>query len=96
MIYGHFQSTGGYDTAQGLSVLLFAYNMMASKISIQDGIGQNLETSEMPPEMVPEGLYRNRLQVSEQLQTVFAMYNQDLSRDRVAPSQKNGKTLISR
>ena len=40
----------------------------------------------MPPEKVLEGLYRNRSQGSEQLQTVFAMYNQELSRDRVAPS----------
>ena len=28
----------------------------------------------MPPENVLEGLYKNKLQGSEQLQTVFAMY----------------------
>ena len=33
VINGHFQSTGAYDTAQGL-----AYKMMTSKIPIQDGI----------------------------------------------------------
>ena len=55
-----------------------------------------LGTSEMIPENVLEGLYRNKLQGSEQLQTVFVMYNQELSRDRVAPSyqkiEKSGKT----
>ena len=39
----------------------------------------------MPPETVLDSLYKNRLQGSEQLQTVLAMYNQELSRDRVAP-----------
>ena len=40
-------------------------------------------TSEVPPENVFEGLYRNISQGSKQLQTVFAMYNQELSRDRL-------------
>ena len=43
-----------------------------------------------------EVVYRNRLQGSEQLQTVFSMYNQELSRDRVVPKlptiEENGKT----
>ena len=42
-----------------------------------------LGTSEMPPENVLKGLNKNRMQGSEQLQTLFAMYNQELSRDRV-------------
>ena len=40
----------------------------------------------MPPENVLEDLYKNKLQVSEQLQTVFAMRNQQFNRDQVAPS----------
>ena len=51
-------------------------------------------TSEMPPENVLEGLYRNRLQGSEQLQTVFAMYNQELSRYRVAPSYQKLRSMV--
>ena len=38
----------------------------------------------MPPENVEEGLYKNKLQGSEQLQTGFAKYNQELNRDQVA------------
>ena len=37
---------------------------------------------------------KNRLQGSEQLQTVFAMYNQDLSRDRVAPSYQKLRRMV--
>ena len=73
MIYGHSQSTGGF---------------------LQDDNAQNFDTrldqvllgkSEMPPESVLEGLYHNRLPGSEQLESVFAMYNQDLSRHHVTP-----------
>ena len=42
-----------------------------------------VETSEMPPENVLEGLCENRLHGSEQNQTVFSMYNMELRRDRV-------------
>ena len=50
--------------------------------------------SEMPLENVLEGLYKNRLQGSEQLQTVFAMYNQELSRDGVAPSYQKLRRMV--
>ena len=53
-----------------------------------------LGTSEMPPENVLGGLYRNRSHCSEQLQTVFAMYNQELSRDRVAPSYQTLRRMV--
>ena len=38
MIYGHIQSTGAYDTAEGLSDLfnIFSYMMMTFRISIED------------------------------------------------------------
>ena len=77
MIYGHFQSTGAHDTAQGLSDLC--------SICLQDDDVQDFDartdqillgTSEMPPENVLEGL-NNKMQGSEQLQTLFAMYNQE-------------------
>ena len=68
MICGYFQSTGAKDTAESLSDLF--------SICLQDDDVQDfdtrwdqilLRTSEMPPENVFEGLYRNRLQGSEQL-----------------------------
>ena len=50
----------------------------------------------MLPENVLEVLYRNRLQGSEQLQTIFAMYNQELSRDRVTPSYQKLMRMVRR
>ena len=73
---------------------IFAYRMMTSKISIQHGIRLFLGKSEMPPENVLEGLYKNKLQGSEQLQTSFAMYNQELSRDRVTPSCQRLRKMV--
>ena len=75
MIYGLFQSTGAYDAAQGLSDL---FNICLQDV-VQDFDSRwdqiLLGTSEMPPENVPEGLHRNKLQGSEQLQTSIAVYN---------------------
>ena len=48
----------------------------------------------MPPENVLEGLYKNKLQGSEQLQTVFAMYNLELNRDQVAPSFQKLRKMV--
>ena len=48
----------------------------------------------MHPENVLESLYRNRLQGSEQLQTVFSTCNQELSRDCVAPSYQTLGSMV--
>ena len=95
MIYDHFQATGAYDTAQGLSDLF--------SICLQDDDVQDFDirwhqillgTSEMPPENVLEGLCKNRLQGSEQLQTVFTMYNRELNRDKVTPSYHKLRNMV--
>ena len=60
LINGHFQSSGAYDTAQGLADLF--------SICVEDDDQDSdtrwdqilLGTSEMPPEKVLEGLCRNR------------------------------------
>ena len=51
-------------------------------------------TSEMLPENVLEGLYRNKLQCSEQLQAVFAMSNPELNRDQEAPSCQKLRNMV--
>ena len=53
-----------------------------------------LGTSEKPPENVQEGLYINKLKGSEQLQTLFAMYNQELNRDHVTPSYQQLRRVV--
>ena len=97
MIYGHLQSTGACDTAKGLSDL-FSICLQDDDVKDFDTRWDQilLGTSEMPPENVLEGLQRKRLQGSEQLQTVFAMYNQELSRGRVEPSYQKSRKMVRR
>ena len=85
-IYVHFQTTGASDTAQGLSDLLSICLQYADVQDFDTRWDQILlGTIEMP---------RNRLQGFEQLQTVFAMYNQELSRDRVPPSCEKLRKMV--
>ena len=74
MFYDQFHSTGAYHEAQGLSDLL---NICLQNDNVQDfdtrWDNMLLATSLMPPENVLEGLYKNKLQCSKQLQTVFAL-----------------------
>ena len=95
MIYGHFQPTGACETAQGLSDL---FSICLQEMDVQDFNSRwapiLLGTSEMPPEYVLEGLCRNGLHGSE-LQTVFAMYNQEWSRDRVARSYQKYRKMVT-
>ena len=95
MIYGQVQSTRAYDTAQGLSDL---FNICLQNDDVQDFDTRwdqiLLGTSEMPPANVLEGLYKNKWQSSEQLQTVFALHNQELNRDQVAPSHQKLRTMV--
>ena len=48
----------------------------------------------MLPENVLEGLHRNKLQCSEQLQAVFAMSNPELNRDQEAPSCQKLRNMV--
>ena len=87
MIYDHFQETGASDAAQDLSDV---FNICLENHDVQDfdtRWDQILSgTAEMHPENVLEGLYQKKLQISEQPQTVLAMYNQELNRDQVIPT----------
>ena len=79
MIHDHFQATRAFDVVQGIS------DRMTFKSSIQDGTRFFLATSEIPDENVLEGLNKMKRQGSEKLQTVSALYSQELSRDKVTP-----------
>ena len=68
--------------------------MTTFKISIQDGTKFYKDQSEIPPENVLECLYNMKLQGFEQLQTVLAMYNQELNRDSVTPSYQRLTTMV--
>ena len=93
MIYEHFLATGAYEVVQGLSDLV--------NIRLKDDDVQDFDTiwdqallaaSEIPPEMVLEGLYKSKLQDSVQLQTVLALYDQETVRINEPPSYSRLKT----
>ena len=86
MIYEYFRATGAFEAVQGLSDLF--------RIRLHNDDGQDfdvrwdqalLSVSEMPSDVILEGLHRPKLQDSVQLQTVLALYDQETVRN-------NGKT----
>ena len=93
----HFRATGAYDAAQGLSDLF--------NVRLQNDDVQNFDTrwaqallsaSEVPTEMVLEGLYMSKLQDSVQLQTTWAMYEQEISRNNEQPKYSRLKIAVGR
>ena len=97
MIYEHFRATGAYDAAQGLSDLF--------NVRLQNDDVQNFDTrwaqallsaSEVPSEMVLEGLYMSKLQDSVQLQTTWAMYEQEIIRNNEQPNYSRLKIAVGR
>ena len=72
MIYEHFRATGAYEAVQGL---LDLFTMRLQNDDVQDfdaRCDQALSAaSEVPTEMALEGLYKQKLQDSVQIQTGF-------------------------
>ena len=70
----------------------YSIRMMPSWISIHDGIRSYLERVRYLRRMSSKVLCKNRLHGSEQLQTVFAVYNQELHRDvKLSKIEENGE-----
>ena len=97
IIHEHFRATGVYEAVQGLSDLL--------NIRLQNGDAQCfdrrwdhalLAASEIPTEIVLEGLYQSELQDSVQLQTVWALYEQENIRNNEPPGYFRLKTTVRR
>ena len=95
MICEHFRVTGPFEALRGLSDLL--------GISLQNDDVQDfdvpwdqapLSANETPTEMILEGLYKSKLQDSEQLRTVLDLYDQETVRNNVQPSHTRLKTSV--
>ena len=73
MIYEHFRATGAYEVVQGLSDL---FNIRWNDDDVQDFDPKwdqaLLSASEIPTEMLVEGLYKSKLQDSVQQSDCFA------------------------
>ena len=81
MIYKHFRATGAREAIQGHSDL---FSIRLQNDDVQDfdvPLDQALlSASDMPSDVILEGLYKSKLQDSVQLQTVLALYDQETVR----------------
>ena len=90
MIHEHFRATGAYEAVQGLSDLLYVRLQNDDVQDFDVRLDQvPLSASDMPSDVILEGLYKSKLQDSVQLQTVLALYDQETIRN-------NGQTRCSR
>ena len=82
MIYEYFRATGSHEAVQGLSDL---FSIRLQNDDVQDfdvRWDQALfSASDMPSDVILEGLYKSKLQHSVQLQTVLALYDQETVRN---------------
>ena len=87
MIYEHFRATGAYEAVQGLSDL-FTFSLQNDDVQDFDvGWDQALLTaSDMPSDVILEGLYKSELQDSAQIHTVLALYDQETARKNGQPN----------
>ena len=89
MIYEHFRATGACE-----GVLAFSLK----NDDVQDFDVRwdhaSLSVSEMPLDMILEGLYKSKLQNSARLQTVLALHDQEMARNSGKHSNSQLKTAV--
>ena len=82
IVYQHFRATGAYEAVQGLSDV-FKKGLQNDDVQDFDVRWDQalLSASDMPSDLILEGLYKSKLQDSVQLQTVLALYDQETVRN---------------
>ena len=95
-MYDYFRTTGSYDEIQGLSGL---FNIRLENDDIQD-FDQRwdqalLSASDLPSNKIVESLYISKLQNSSQIQSIMALYNQEIIRGG-GQRDKNRVTMCKR
>ena len=95
MIYEYFRATGAHEAVQGLSDL-FIVSLQNDDVQDFDVRWDHaiLSVSEMPSDMILEGLYKSKLQNSDQLQTVLALYDQETAGNKRKPNYSQLKTAV--
>ena len=74
MIYEHFRATGAYEAVQGLSdYSLSVYRMTTFQDFDVRWDQAQLSASDMPSDVILEGVCKSELEDSVQLQTVLAL-----------------------
>ena len=94
MIYEHFRATRAYDAVQGLWTL-FAIGLQNDDFQDFDVRWDHalISVSEMPSDMILEGLHKSKLEDSVQRQTVMALYGQETARTK-EPNYHKFKTAV--
>ena len=82
IIYWYFRATRAYEAVQGLSDL-FTFSLQNDDAQDFDVRWDQalLSASEMPSDVILEGLYKSKVQNSVQLQTVLALFGQETARN---------------
>ena len=87
VIYEYFRASEAHEAVQGLPDL---FNVSLQNDDVQDFDVRwdhaLLSVSEMPSDMILEGLYKSKLQNSVQFQTVLALYDQETARNKGKPN----------
>ena len=83
MMYEYFRATGAYEAVQGRSTL-FAKSSQNDDVQDFDVRWDHalVSVSEMPSDIILEGLYKSKLENSIQLQTVMALHDQETARTK--------------
>ena len=97
MIYEYSRATGACEAVHCLLELL---NIRLQNDDVEDfdtrWYQALLAASEIPTEMVLEGLFKSKLHDSVQLQTVLAFFEQEDVRNNEPPSYHRLKTIVRR
>ena len=94
MIYEYFRATPAHEAVQRLSTL-FAAGLQNDDVQDFDVRWDHalLSASEIPSDMILEGLYKSKLENSVQLQTVMALYDEGMARTK-EPNNHKLKTAV--
>ena len=95
MVYEHFRATEAYEAVQGLSAL-FTISLQNDDVQDFDVRWDHalLSASDMPSDMILEGLYKSKLQNSAQPRTVLALHDQETARNSGKPNDSQLKTAV--
>ena len=95
MIHEHFRATGACEAVRGLSDL-FTLSLHNDDVQDFDVWWDQalLSASEIPADVILEGLYKSKLQDSVQLQTVLALYDQETARNNWQTHYLRLKTAV--
>ena len=97
MINEYFPVTGAHEAVLGYSYL-FRISLHGDDIQDFDTRWDNAlqSTCYVPNDKILESLYKMRMRESDQLQTIMALYEQELTQNQSTPSYQKLKNVVRR